>query len=1312
MAIVIKEIILSDSIEKFMEKVNFNFDQLMLAGGGPQGPQGNIGPIGPIGPIGDPGNKWYVGCTGTTVAIGASLFMGDLFLQKGCTGATYSLGDVLEFDAISDTFIPTGLNLRGPTGAIGPTGESTGWDVYPGGTDGLIYDGGETAGAAGATTSFVLLKGDSFGSTGMAQHPGYSRDSLYLGGYHGMYNQSIVYSPDTLPKLFVSPKTLISNSTFFDDTSGGKAGGGITLTREPSRSGTAPYSYTPINPSSYSNIFIDDMMNLNISNFSDYASAVIFDPSINNDINLMGRTGVKLIGGHYQPQNAGGLLEVSSGLKTELYPDTSGIFPAGGPGFHLRSKGNLNTGTISLSDTNQLRIISERVSANTNLVDVAYWADVTLLSPNNKYRIGIGANAKYKNVTSQNNDMPFIGSGAFDDSATEYIGLGNKPTGNKAPTLSTFNYDSKDFVLIGDPNSYDPSTDLSTIIEKSIDIEGQIRMRHSSGSTGQVLLTVDNIGTAEWSSSTSLGGWQPDTGCVYKIVITERNSRFASFIPGAASNYTRVDIPSTNNSTSVQSDLYFADNSYDGEDDRDQQGHLINKSYIDATQNGIFSISTGLLTNCPDGIAERETQGNSTVIPRLQFGAYGEIAIGNLTANARFSSSGWKNGIINDVAQIDSSTTLKKGLLTDALKIYKSRSTFETVDTNLRYNRANIHLINTNIDGDVGRYGDFINPKIKFTPNDINASDDDLLTGDNDGFDSTTSFEVLRYYNGDSAGPGNIRFSGVGKSTKIANPSDASIANANPSTVTTGRGEDIGVGAHVMMISDTDSKNKYDEQGKASDYYEIVDTDLYVETLSATYLSQGTKGATGASAQYQYKQYEFAKWGTAASGWDTFGATGYAKFQGSRTIAENIDDLPDVPIDVNLLDTTNIWAVTGPDTIETLPDSGSTSGYWNPDHLNAWISPTTGVRFSPINLSVPEGSNQTGLSWVDFNIDMGLIFETNSNNTVPTASVWNNTYPGIGYGLFSNNAFNKSPALASTFKVKHLKIKIDPNNLGITSFLDNLDYTRRRNPNDASSDFTGLTNNKATLVSGGEYYTDWYVGQVKPMNNLRGLGLNGTDGYNSDVQRQHVDSSGSMSWLYYSTSNKIIPFTNTTGIPPAVLSYLPANMENRGAEVNWFAHSNSNFANTNKYTTFMWRIYAGYGASEDVPTHCYLEIYCTPPAHRSYGEDFADSNNLVAPAGNSFLSVQEASGNVNVLSNRGIGFLNEYGMQQQRGGFYPNVLTMFNSYLDDDPSGYVERMNLEGLLTWMDRTDGFYGSHGFSLSGQATVKWNRAANAW
>ena len=38
--ITIKELIASDKVSEMVDKINFNFDQLLLNGGGPQGPDG------------------------------------------------------------------------------------------------------------------------------------------------------------------------------------------------------------------------------------------------------------------------------------------------------------------------------------------------------------------------------------------------------------------------------------------------------------------------------------------------------------------------------------------------------------------------------------------------------------------------------------------------------------------------------------------------------------------------------------------------------------------------------------------------------------------------------------------------------------------------------------------------------------------------------------------------------------------------------------------------------------------------------------------------------------------------------------------------------------------------------------------------------------------------------------------------------------------------------------------------------------------------------------------------------------------------
>ena len=1313
MAIVIKEIILNDTIEKFMEKVNFNFDQLMLAGGGPQGPQGNIGPIGPIGPEGDPGNKWYVGCTGTTAAVGASLFMGDLFLQKGnCIGATYPLGEVLEFNEVTQIFVPTGLNLRGPTGATGSTGNSTGWGVYPGLDTGTIYNGTSAEASPGSTASFVLMKGDAIGVTGDAQHPEYSRDTLYLGGLRGMSNQAGVYDKDRLPKLFISPKTILDSGDFFGPigSGGGLAGSGIALVREPNK--LPGNQYGAIHPYSYSNIFIDDEMNLNITNFSDFNLAGTIDGTVLNDINLISKIGVKLIGGSYRPDSASGLLEVSEFLQTTANSDTSGVFPAGGPGFHLRSAGSLNTGTISLfGNSNQLRIVSERGSSNTNYPDVAYWAQPVSLNTSNKYRIGIGANSKYTSVNTQSLDMPFIGSGTFNGNATEYIGLGNKPNGNKAPTLSTFNYSTKDFVLIGNPNTYNPSSALGTIVDKSIDIAGQIRMRYGASSPGQVLITSDSIGTAEWSPATSLGGWSNDPSCSTKIIISTNDQRFASFIPDSGINYTRVDIPSLNKLD--ETDMYFGAYSVTDGKETDQQGHIINKRYKDPQSNGVLAISTGLLKNCPTGITSRQMQGSSTVTPRLQVGAYGEIVIGNL---AKTNDSISELGVINNVAEVGGINHLATGLLIDTFKIYKSRTTTQTgnIPTYHRFNRANIHLINNNVGNDPVANGDLINPLIKFTPNDTTPTGNNLLSGDEWGFDSTTAFEVLRTYGTTNAGPGNIRFLGVGKSTKTPNPTSPNISGASPDKQSTGRGQEREVGSHVMMISDVTAKNKYNEVGKAYDYYEVNDLGIHIDSVSATYFNNvSAKG----NRRFVYNKFDLNPWGTAASGWNNLN-NNYGRFRGSRSAVMATTAMPE---NYQIDDNVHVFNGNTGSIPWQIPGTNNKAQF-----LNAWVSPSAGVRFSPMNLSTPSTDAQTGLAWIDFNIDMGLIMEASNESD----SDYLNGYYGIVRSLGGNIDETYDPldpiyqgdkvaALSKSFKVKHIKIQLNSNELGITSFLDNLDYSTRRDPltgtnfiyeNDPDS-YQDIRNNSEQIAKG-IFYTDWYVGQVKAMNNLTGKGLTPINPFDESGQTgleagRDTETSGALPWSQLTNNSGVVfPFKDDPSNP--IQSQVPnMNFSTLGTDVKWMGHESSSFANSNKNATFMWRIYTQYSPNANSnPFGCVLELYIAPSTSNKSLNNHPAATLIPLIQDQSWQTIAEYND-----SRQDATTYFKYGYEQSQGGFYPNVPLMLSQYSQSSSAGGGE-LNLEALLTNAMRTPEFYASHGFSLSGQSIVKWNKAKNQW
>jgi hypothetical protein len=98
MPITIKELFPSDPLSEALEKINFNFDQLILAGGGPPGPAGPIGPQGVPGPLGKRGDHWFVGASAlgqTADHDGGSLKVEDHFLDS--LGDVYSNSDLYIF---------------------------------------------------------------------------------------------------------------------------------------------------------------------------------------------------------------------------------------------------------------------------------------------------------------------------------------------------------------------------------------------------------------------------------------------------------------------------------------------------------------------------------------------------------------------------------------------------------------------------------------------------------------------------------------------------------------------------------------------------------------------------------------------------------------------------------------------------------------------------------------------------------------------------------------------------------------------------------------------------------------------------------------------------------------------------------------------------------------------------------------------------------------------------------------------------------------------------------------------------------------
>ena len=122
MPITIKELLAADTISQAADKINSNFDQLLLNGGGPTGPPGPIGLPGPIGGRGLRGTIWFEDPavfpgTDPNTLIFVDVLEGDSYLQSN--------GDVWEYNGI--TWILTSINLRGPQG---PAGSGSGFDYF------------------------------------------------------------------------------------------------------------------------------------------------------------------------------------------------------------------------------------------------------------------------------------------------------------------------------------------------------------------------------------------------------------------------------------------------------------------------------------------------------------------------------------------------------------------------------------------------------------------------------------------------------------------------------------------------------------------------------------------------------------------------------------------------------------------------------------------------------------------------------------------------------------------------------------------------------------------------------------------------------------------------------------------------------------------------------------------------------------------------------------------------------------------------------------------------------------------------------
>jgi len=130
MAITIRELLASDTVSQAADKINFNFDQLLLNGGGPQGPQGPQGPPGPIGGRGIRGSVWYEDTSTTSPGNNPNTVPPTLTPEDEDNYLQFN-GIVWTYDASIPAWVPTNIDLTGPVGPPGASGKFAQYQALP-----------------------------------------------------------------------------------------------------------------------------------------------------------------------------------------------------------------------------------------------------------------------------------------------------------------------------------------------------------------------------------------------------------------------------------------------------------------------------------------------------------------------------------------------------------------------------------------------------------------------------------------------------------------------------------------------------------------------------------------------------------------------------------------------------------------------------------------------------------------------------------------------------------------------------------------------------------------------------------------------------------------------------------------------------------------------------------------------------------------------------------------------------------------------------------------------------------------------------
>ena len=230
-----------DNQSNLVDKINYNFDQILSAGGGPQGAVGPAGPSGPIGPQGPQGPQGIKGLQGS-----------KWFVQDGPSGPSGSSG-------------PLGpTSITGGNPASFPSVGDYWLDVNSANQDVYIYLG---ATAGWTFTGYGLAQGDIFQRVSPVQFTGAGTGAAIMIAGTGALNDTVVLSdhnisdyatPSVTGLNFESSKLkiatdnrirLVSFSKSSFESSGGGSGGTQSLNN--------PYIGWDSSPSTY-NLLIEN----------------------------------------------------------------------------------------------------------------------------------------------------------------------------------------------------------------------------------------------------------------------------------------------------------------------------------------------------------------------------------------------------------------------------------------------------------------------------------------------------------------------------------------------------------------------------------------------------------------------------------------------------------------------------------------------------------------------------------------------------------------------------------------------------------------------------------------------------------------------------------------------------------------------------------------------------------------------------------------------------------------------------------------------------------------------------------------------